>query len=468
MQRCSLDIQYSLIKNALEDPGPDLSIFLPLLITNLEANILSFELITGIIAFFILLFLSGLLSASETAFFSLNQFQLDSIRRSDNQKSRIIVLLLDNPKRLLATILIANIFINVAIVILASYLMFNLFGITTNSFGVLLLEIVVISSLILLLGEIFPKIYATRHNMRVACLMSRSLLFFQQLFYPLSSLLVNSTSIVERRIAHKGHNITMDELSEALELTDTQGESPNEERKILKGIIKFGDIAVREIMRPRVDVTAVDDSSTFAELLQVIDESGYSRIPIYQENLDNVTGILYIKDLIPHIRQNPEFVWQTLQRTAFFVPENKRINDLLQEFQTKKIHMAIVVDEYGGTSGIVTLEDILEEIVGEINDEFDSEMDEITYSKIDDNVYVFEGKTLINDFCKVIGVDDRIFQEIKGESDTLAGLLLEMAGRIPDATEQFTIENFTFKPEIVDKRSIKRIKVTIKELKPED
>lgn len=452
----------------MEDPGPDLSYSIPLFIINVIANGLSFELITGFLAFLILLVFSGLLSAAETAYFSLNQFQLDSIKRSDNQNSRIIVLLLDNPKRLLATILIANIFINVAIVIIASFLMFNLFGVSSNTIGVLLLEIIAISALILLLGEIFPKIYATHHSMKVACFMSRFLLFTQQLFYPLSTLLVKSTNVVERRIAHKSHNITMDELSEALELTDNQGESPDEERKILKGIIKFGDIAVREIMRPRVDVTAIDDSSTFTELLQVIDESGYSRIPIYHDNLDNVTGILYIKDLIPHLRQNGDFAWQPLQRSAFFVPENKRINDLLQEFQTKKIHMAIVVDEYGGTSGIVTLEDILEEIVGEINDEFDSEMDEMNYSKIEDNVYIFEGKTLLNDFCKVIGVDDRIFQEIKGESDTLAGLLLEMAGRIPDASEQFTFENFTFKPEVVDKRSIKRIRVTINELKSED
>ncbi len=434
-----------------------------MLVLNVIMNNISFELITGIIAFCVLLFFSGILSASESAFFSLSQFQIDNIKRSDNQKSRIIVLLLDNPKRLLATILISNIFINVALVLTASFLMFSFFGITTYSMAVIILEIVVISILILLLGEIFPKIYATRHNMRVACLVSRTLLFIQQIFFPLSSLLINSTGIIDRRITHKGHNITMDELSEALELTDTQGESPDEERKILKGILKFGDIAVREIMRPRVDVTAVDDSETFTELLEVIDESGYSRIPIYHENLDNVTGILYIKDLIPHIRQNADFIWQPLQRTAFFVPENKRINDLLQEFQTKKIHMAIVVDEYGGTSGIVTLEDILEEIVGEINDEFDSEVDEINYSKIDDNIFIFEGKTLINDFCKVVGVDDRIFQGIKGESDTLAGLLLEMAGRIPETNEQFTIDNFVFKPEIVDKRSIKRIKVTINE-----
>ena len=447
----------------MEDPGPDLSSFLPMLVLNVIMNNISFELITGIIAFCVLLFFSGILSASESAFFSLSQFQIDNIKRSDNQKSRIIVLLLDNPKRLLATILISNIFINVALVLTASFLMFSFFGITTYSMAVIILEIVVISILILLLGEIFPKIYATRHNMRVACLVSRTLLFIQQIFFPLSSLLINSTGIIDRRITHKGHNITMDELSEALELTDTQGESPDEERKILKGILKFGDIAVREIMRPRVDVTAVDDSETFTELLEVIDESGYSRIPIYHENLDNVTGILYIKDLIPHIRQNADFIWQPLQRTAFFVPENKRINDLLQEFQTKKIHMAIVVDEYGGTSGIVTLEDILEEIVGEINDEFDSEVDEINYSKIDDNIFIFEGKTLINDFCKVVGVDDRIFQGIKGESDTLAGLLLEMAGRIPETNEQFTIDNFVFKPEIVDKRSIKRIKVTINE-----
>lgn len=429
---------------------------------------MTFEIIAGIIVLFILFIFSGAISASEIAYFSLSKFQIDNLKRSDEQKSRIVVLLLDNPKRLLATILVANIFLNVGFVILASLMMFVIFGISSYSLAGLVLQVLTLSGIILLFGEILPKIYATRKNNKVACMMAKPLLFLQQILYPLSSVLVNSTAIIDKRIAHKGHNITIDELSEALDLTEVQGESPDEERKILKGIIKFGDIAVREIMRPRIDVTAIDDTSSYADLLAIIDESGYSRIPIYNDNLDNVTGILYIKDLIPHIHQPQDFYWQPLQRPAFFVPENKRINDLLQEFQSKKIHLAIVVDEYGGTSGIVTLEDILEEIVGEINDEFDSEVDEIHYSKIDENNYIFEGKTLLNDFCKVIGVDDRIFQEIKGESDTLAGLVLEMAGRIPDTSEQFNYNYFTFKPEIVDKRSIKRIKVTLKESREEE
>lgn len=446
----------------MEDPGPDLYQSMLLLMVNMGVGNLNFELITSIIIIIFLLIISGAVSASEIAFFSLTQFQLDTLKRSDNQRNKIVSLLLENPKRLLATILVTNIIVNVAVVILASLIMYALFGISTYTVGGLVLEIIILSGIILFFGEILPKIYATGHNMRVACLMSRPLLFIQQLLYPLASLLVNSTNIVDKRIAHKGHNITMDELSEALELTDSQTDAP-EGRKILKGIIKFGDIAVREIMRPRVDVTAAEDTSNFAELLAIIEESGYSRIPIYNDNLDNVTGILYIKDLLPHIHKPADFDWKTMQRTAFFVPENKRINDLLQEFQAKKIHMAIVVDEYGGTSGIVTLEDILEEIVGEINDEFDNEFDEVTYSKVDEHTYIFEGKTLLNDFCKVIGMDDRIFQEIKGESDTLAGLVLEMAGRIPENTEQFTYGNFIFKPEVVDKRSIKSIRVIISE-----
>lgn len=425
---------------------------------------MTFEITAGIFVLFFLFVLSGAISASEIAYFSLSQFQIDNFKRSDDKKNRNISLLLDNPKRLLATILVANVFLNVGIVILASLMMFVVFGISSYSFTGLVLQVLAISGIILLIGEILPKIYATRRNLKVVSMMARPLVILQHILNPLSSVLVNSTTILDRRIAHKGHNITIDELSEALDLTEVQGESPDEERKILKGIIKFGDIAVREIMKPRVDVTSVDDTSSFGDLLAVIDESGYSRIPIYKDNLDNVTGILYIKDLIPHIHKSDDFYWLPLQRPAFFVPENKRINDLLHEFQSKKIHMAIVVDEYGGTSGIVTLEDILEEIVGEINDEFDSEVDEIHYSKLDNYNYIFEGKTLLNDFCKVIGVDDRLFQEIKGESDTLAGLVLEMAGRIPDTTEQFTFNNFIFKPEIVDKRSIKRIKVTFKEI----
>lgn len=450
----------------MEDSGPDLYQSLLFQSALFNDGSLNFEFVLGIVTILLLLIISGLISAAESAYFSFSPFQIDNLKKSDDQKNKIIILLLENPKRLLATILVSNIITNVSLVILSSLLIFGILGISTFTISGLLIEIVLLSFLLLMFGEIIPKIYANGHNYRVACFMSRPLLFLQQLLYPLASLLVNATNIVDRRISHKGHNITMDELSEALELTESNTEAP-EERKILKGILKFGDIAVREIMRPRIDVTAVDDTASFTELLEIVEESGYSRIPIYKDNLDNVTGILYIKDLIPHIHKPADFNWQSLQRIAFFVPENKKINDLLQEFQEKKIHLAIVVDEYGGTSGIVTLEDILEEIVGEINDEFDSETDDITYTRIDDNTYIFEGKTLLNDFCKVLGLDDRIFQEVKGESDTLAGLVLEMAGKIPDSGEQFNFGNFKFKPEVVDKRSIKSIRVILNEQQEE-
>lgn len=447
----------------MDDPFPDLSQSLLTILFNMAAGITTLQIITIASILIFLLLISAAFSASEIAYFSLTQTQIDNIRRNETERSRLVLLLLEKPKRLLATILIVNIFINVSIVVLFSVALTTMFGFSSTSIWGVILLITVISALILTFGEIMPKIYASNHNNRVACMMARPLLFTQQFLYPLSSLLVNLTNVVDRKIAYKGHSLTMDELSEALDLTSQQGESPTEERKILQGIVKFGDIAVREIMRPRIDVTAVDDTSDFTELLSTINESGYSRIPIFNDNLDNVTGILYIKDLIPHIHQPAEFPWQPLQRPAFFVPENKRINDLLQEFQTKKIHMAIVVDEYGGTSGIVTMEDILEEIVGEINDEFDIESDDLYFNKVDDHTYVFEGKTLLNDFCKVLDIDDRIFQEVKGESDTLAGLILEMAGQIPELDDQFSHANFTFKVEEVDKRSIKLVRVSFTE-----
>jgi gliding motility-associated protein GldE len=285
--------------------------------------------------------------------------------------------------------------------------------------------------------------------------------FLRKLFWPLSMLLVKSTNLIDKRIARKGHEITMDDLSEALDITTSDTDTPEEEKKILKGIVKFGDIAVREIMRARIDVTALDEKTPFNRILDTIVEAGYSRVPVFHESFDNVTGILYIKDLLAHLNKTGDFNWQQLQRPAFFVPENKRISDLLHEFQLRKIHMAIVVDEYGGTSGLVTMEDILEEIVGEINDEFDNESDNIPFLRIDDNNFIFEGKTLLNDFCKALGIQDRIFSEAKGESDTLAGLMLELAGKIPEKNESLKFENFTFQAETVDKRRIKRVKVTL-------
>lgn len=283
-------------------------------------------------------------------------------------------------------------------------------------------------------------------------------------FHPLSLVLVRSTSFIDKRIKRKGHEVSLSELGEAIEITADKA-TPEEDRKIMKGIVKFGDIEVKEIMKPRIDVTSVDISTPFEELMNIIMNSGYSRIPVYEDSFDKVQGILYIKDLLPYLDQPAGINWPDLMRPAFFVPENKKINDLLQEFRAKKIHLAIVVDEYGGTSGIVTLEDIIEEIVGEINDEFDIEEEEIIYSQIDERNYVFEGKTLLNDFCKIMGVEDKMFVNVKGESDTLAGLLLELMGKIPVKDESIEFDHFIFKVEAVDKRRIKRIHVTIKNVK---
>ncbi|MFH1120181.1 MAG: gliding motility-associated protein GldE [Bacteroidota bacterium] len=418
-------------------------------------------IVAGLIAMVVLLVFSAAISGSEIAFFSLGPAHLSNLKNDNSKSGQLILHLLERPKRLLATILIANNFVNVAIVIISSFIMTGLFDFSDAPFLGFLVQVIVVTALILLFGEIMPKIYASQNAIRTAHLMAGSMIVLRKIFYPLSSVLVKSTAIIDRRIAHKGHDISIDDLSEALELTTADNSTPEEEKKILKGIVKFGDIAVKEIMRSRIDVTAVEENIPFSALLAIILDSGYSRIPVYHESFDNVTGILYIKDILPHLVREDEFPWQQMQRSAFFVPENKRINDLLQEFQTKKIHMAIVVDEYGGTSGLVTLEDILEEIVGEINDEFDSESDITHFVKIDENNYIFEGKTLLNDFCKVMGIEDRIFEEAKGESDTLAGLMLELAGKIPETNEKFQFKKYVFQAETVDKRRIKRIRVNI-------
>ncbi len=445
----------------MEDPDLDPSFQVLMMLLNTFTGPVTPGIVTALLLMLLLLVFSAAISGSEIAFFSLNPAQLSELRNNQSTKSQLILHLLEKPKRLLATILIANNFVNVAIVIISSYVMMGLFDFSNSPLIGFLIQVVIVTSLILLFGEIMPKIYATQNAMMATHIMARPLLILRRIFYPLSSILVKSTGIIDKRIERKGHDISIDDLSEALHLTTSDNSTPEEEKKILKGIVKFGDIEVKEIMRSRIDVTTVDIKTTFTSLLDTIHESGYSRIPVYNESFDNVTGIIYIKDLLPHLGQDNIFDWPKLQRPAFYVPENKRISDLLQEFQTKKIHMAIVVDEYGGTSGIVTLEDILEEIVGEINDEFDIESDTFHYSKIDDNNYIFEGKTLLNDFCKVLGIEDRIFSEAKGESDTLAGLMLELAGKIPEKNEKFQFDQYVFQADTVDKRRIKRIRVKI-------
>jgi len=417
-------------------------------------------IIIGIIIVLLLFIVSALISGSEIAFFSLTPSQIQSIKTNESTYNKLVIKLLESPKRLLATILITNNLVNVSIVILSAYILRGFLNLSSNPVLGFVLEVIVITALILLFGEIMPKIYATQKAEEFASFMATPLNFLAKLLSPFSVILVRSTSIIDKRMAKKSLNITMSDLSEAIEITS--GESiPEEETNILKGIVKFADIEVSEVMKSRVDITAIDSGSSFRELVQTVVSSGYSRIPVYEETFDNILGILYVKDLLPYLGEEKEFDWQQLLHQAFFVPENKKISDLLKEFQEKKIHLAIVVDEYGGTSGIVTLEDIIEEIIGEISDEYDMPGDDVVYKKINDSNYIFEGKTSLNDFCKIVGVDDKIFDEVKGEFDTLAGLLLEIQGEIPALNTTVKFNRFEFKIIQVDDRRIKRIQVKI-------
>jgi len=445
----------------LEDP--DIESYLTIVFYLLGSIIKSFTfgtVINFLIVFLLLLF-SAMISGTEIAFFSLTPAQLDEIKTSTAKKDILIIRLLESPKRLLATILITNNFINVAIVIFSTYITTTLFNLTDFPVLAFVIQVIVITALILFIGEIMPKIYATQFSVRFAKIMAIPLQILIKIFYPLSSVLVKSTSVIGKQLSKRKLQISMNELSEAIDITSDE-DVAGENTKILKGIVKFGDIEVKEIMKSRMDVTAIDTKIIFKKLLEIILESGYSRIPAYEESFDNIKGILYIKDLLPHLGKDNNFKWQDLLRPAFYVPENKKISDLLKEFQEKKIHLAIVVDEYGGTSGIITLEDILEEIVGDISDEFDIEDDEFSYKKLDDNNYIFEGKTTLIDFCKIVKGDPEIFDEVKGDPDSLAGVILELEGKIPDKDTSIAFHDFIFKIISVDKRRIKQIKVSIK------
>jgi gliding motility-associated protein GldE len=415
-------------------------------------------LIAGLAVTILLLLCSAAASASETAFFSLSPSQLSEIRTSKASVDKRIIYLLENSRLLLATILITNNLVNVGIVILSTFLVNHYLDFSANPLMGFLFQVVIITALLLLLGEIMPKVIATRKPVSIASMLATPLIIVQKILYPFSMLLVNSTRFVDKRQA-QNHHITLDDISNAIDITN-DGQVDEEDRKIMKSITRFGEINAREIMSPRVDLTVIDNALSFSEVQKIIMESGYSRIPVYNETPDTITGILYIKDLLPHLSENNTFAWEKLVRPPFFIPENKPINDLLQEFQEKKIHMAVVVDEYGGTSGIITLEDIIEEIVGEINDEFDIEADNRFYSRVDGHNYIFEGKTSINDMCRVLGLDDRIFDEAKGESESLAGLILELAGKMPSTGETFNLGEFIFRIEAADKRRIKKVKIT--------
>ena len=420
----------------------------------------SYGVVIAILIILVLLFWSAAISASEIAFFSLTPGQIKEIRGGKQGIHLLIRQLLEKPKRLLATILISNNFANVAIVIISTYVSSELLDFSMSPILGFVIQVIVITSVILILGEIIPKIYAMQYAMSIILVMARPINFLLKVFYPLSSILVSSTYIIDKRMARRKHPLLMSDLSNAVDITSDASTS-EDNRKMLKSIARFGDMAASEIMKSRIDVTAIDVEFGFDDVVRVIRESGYSRIPVYKDSFDTIIGLLYIKDLLMYADQGDTFDWQSLLRPVFFVPESKRINDLLTEFQEKKIHLAIVVDEYGGTSGIITLDDIIEEIVGEINDEFDSESDALPFVKVDEHTYTFEGKISLNDFCKIVNVEDELFDVVKGEADTLAGLVLELAGKIPVAHECVSFANYTFCVEAADKRRIKRVKVSL-------
>ena len=417
--------------------------------------IIDLGLLIAVICIFILLIFSALISGSEVAFFSLDASKLNNEKEDNTQIKK----LLQRPNHLLATILISNNFINVAIVILSSYIINRLIDFSQLPIIGFIIQVIIVTFALLLVGEVIPKVYANQKSFQFAKVMSTPLTALLKLFKPLSEILVSSTNFIEKRIQSKGYKISVDDLSSALDLAG-ENDTKEEEKKILRSIVEFGNIHVKEIMKSRVDVTALNQDAEFSKVKKLVISSGYSRIPVFKENFDSIIGILYIKDLLPFLEKE-SFNWSKLIRTPFFVPEGKMIDDLMKEFQEKKIHLAIVVDEYGGTSGIVTLEDIIEEIVGEINDEFDD--DGIQFSKLDQSNYIFEGKTSLNDVLKTIDGEIDFFDSIKGESDTLAGLILEMKGDIPLHGERLEYEHYHFTVESVDKRRVKRVKITINE-----
>jgi putative hemolysin len=363
-----------------------------------------------------------------------------------------------HPKKLLATILILNNLVNVAIITLSTYFTWQIVGARTTEGLVILILTFIVTFMIIFFGEVVPKVYANQNNVKFTKTTATFISISQTLVNPLARVLMSLSNVIEKRIQKKGYVISMEDLNQALEIT-TRQETTVEEKDILKSIVNFGTISVKQIMRSRMDITAFDIETGYQELLDNINKIGYSRIPIYRETLDKIEGILYIKDLLPYIDQDENFKWQTLLRPGYYVPETKKIDDLLRDFQEKRVHMAIVVDEYGGTAGLITMEDIIEEIVGEINDEFDE--DEIAFNKLDENTYVFEGKTSLNDFCKIVGEDPALFEGVKGESESLGGLILELNNKLPRTGDKIMFNRFVFTIVAVDNRRIKRVRVFI-------
>ena len=405
----------------------------------------------------LLLFASGFVSASEIAFFSLSPSDLNEIEEGSHTSDKYIKSLLNDSETLLATILISNNFVNVTIIMLCNYFFASVIDFGNAVILEFLVITVILTFLLLLFGEIMPKIYSAQHTLSFVRMAAPVIIILRKVFYPISCLLVKSTFIVNKLVSKKNYNLSVDDLSQALELTDKNEIS--EESNILEGIIRFGGETAVEVMTSRLDMVDLEINTPFSEVLKCVVENAYSRIPVYAGSRDNIKGILYIKDLLPHLGKGDNFRWQTLVRPAFFVPETKKIDDLLRDFQASKIHIAIVVDEFGGTSGIVTMEDIIEEIVGEINDEYDEE--ERPYVKLNDYTYVFEAKTLLTDFYKVLKIDSDEFDEVAGEADTLAGMLLEIKGEFPALHEKLDFRNYHFEILEMDARRIRKVKVVV-------
>lgn len=422
-----------------------------------SSYILDTDLVFGIIAIFALLFCSALVSGAEVALFSLSTKDIDDTLQEHPSKGKVISDLLEKPKKLLATLLVANNFINIGVVILFAYVGKILFSDISSPIVKFIIEVILVTFLILLFGEVLPKVYASRNNIKFSIKVAVAIGLLDKLLSPISLPMRSLTIYLHNKLGKQKTNFSVNQLSQALELTDSD-ESSSEEQKILEGIVSFGNTDTKQVMSPRTDIFALDIDDTFEEIYAKIIANGFSRIPVYKDNIDQIEGVLFVKDLLPHINKKT-FDWKSLIREPFFVPENKKIDNLLKEFQTMKSHLAIVVDEYGGTSGLVSLEDIIEEIVGDISDEFDG--DNVNYIKINDKNYIFEGKTNLKDFYRVIDVDEQLFDIKKGEAETLAGLILEILGNFPKKNQVIQYENCLFTIEEVDKKRIKRIKITL-------
>ena len=430
-------------------------------------SLLDSSLTTGILGLLLLLICSALISGAEVALFSLTQKDLDDAKHNKSKSFEIIIDLLKQPKKLLATILVANNFINIAIVILFASLSETLFSGVRSEMDlrvfkidlVFFIEVILITFLILLIGEILPKVYANRNNLKFSKFMAYPLKVLDVVFSPISLPMQKVTLGIHKNLGKQKSNLNVDYLSQALELA-SEDDTTKEEQKILQGIVSFGNTYTKQVMRPRIDIFALDQSIEFKKIITEIVKHGYSRIPVYNDSIDSVVGILYVKDLLPHL-QKKQFDWTTLIREPFFVPENKKLDDLMVEFQEKKIHLAVVVDEYGGTSGVVSLEDIIEEIVGDISDEFDD--DDLIYSKLDSHNYVFEGKTTLKDFYRIVKLEDEsVFENEKGEAETLAGFVLEILKSFPKVNSKIAFKTFLFTVEALNNKRIKQIKVTLK------